>query len=62
MSMKHILFAWLGRTDLNAVTRSGEIGLGPIAQVLDVRNFDQAVLLNNFPEEEASAYQKWIDV
>lgn len=60
MSMKHILFAWLGRTDLNAVTRSGEIGLGPIAQALDVRNFDQAVLLNNFPEEEASAYQRWI--
>mgnify|MGYP002077468085 FL=1 len=52
--------AWLGNTDLRAVTDEEKIGLGPVAQAVVARNFEHLVLLSNYGEEEVDAYLKWL--
>jgi len=59
--MKKILISWIGRTDLRAVTEGESVGLGPIAQAVRAKPFDQIVLLNNFPEAEVKPYLRWLD-
>ncbi|MBU5614468.1 sigma-54 interaction domain-containing protein [Geomonas azotofigens] len=58
--MRKLLFAWIGRTDLKSAVSKGNDGLGPIANALDVRTFDQACFLNNYPPEEVTAYTDWL--
>jgi len=58
--VKRILFAWLGNTDLNASAGEEKAGLGPIGQAVNVRTFDQVVLLSNHPKETASGYERWL--
>ncbi|WP_318557187.1 sigma-54 dependent transcriptional regulator [Geobacter anodireducens] len=52
--------AWLGNTDLRAVTDEEKIGLGPVAQAVVARNFERLVLLSNYGEEEVDAYLNWL--
>ncbi|MBX7112441.1 MAG: sigma 54-interacting transcriptional regulator [Dehalococcoidia bacterium] len=54
------LVAWIGRTDLNAVTRPDEVGLGPIGQAVDAREFERVDLLSNYSAEEGSTYLAWL--
>lgn len=58
--MKKYLMAWLGNTDLRAVTDEEKIGLGPVAQAVVARNFEHLVLLSNYGEEGVDAYLKWL--
>jgi transcriptional regulator with PAS, ATPase and Fis domain len=58
--MSRILICWVGRTDLRARSESDKIGIGPIAQALLVRQFDQAFLLSDYPEKEVKPYVKWL--
>lgn len=58
--MKKYLMAWLGNTDLRAVTDEEKIGLGPVAQAVVARNFERLVLLSNYGEEEVDAYLNWL--
>jgi transcriptional regulator with PAS, ATPase and Fis domain len=58
--MKKILISWIGRTDLRAVTESGTIGLGPIAQAVQSLPFFHLVLISDYPEQEVQAYAAWL--
>jgi DNA-binding NtrC family response regulator len=59
-SVPKVLVAWLGRTDLRAPTESDAVGLGPIAQALGARVFDDVVLLSDYDEKAVSPYLKWL--
>lgn len=58
--MKKVLVAWIGRTDLKSAANVGKEGLGPIANALDVRTFDLACFLNNYPSKEVAQYIDWL--
>ena len=52
-----ILFAWIGRADLDAEQRSFA---GPILDALRSRPFNAAYLLCNWPEAEMERYRDWL--
>jgi DNA-binding NtrC family response regulator len=55
-----ILVAWLGHTDLRASDGVPEAGLGPIAQAVVSRDFDEVVLLSDHADDSTSRYVEWI--
>jgi DNA-binding NtrC family response regulator len=57
---KRILLCWVGQTDLRAVDESETIGLGPIAQALAAAEYDEAVLLSNYPEPRVTPFVRWL--
>jgi len=59
--MKEILFTWLGKTDIDSADNNGAKGLGPICQTQVERNFDQTVILSNYPSEKTKPYIKWLE-
>jgi DNA-binding NtrC family response regulator len=59
-SVRKVLLAWIGNADLRAPTESEQVGVGPIAQALEARAFDDAFLLSNYGEKAAIAYLKWL--
>jgi len=58
--MDKVLLAWIGKTDLRAADKDSGIGLGPIAQALESRQFKNVFLLNNYPEDEVVLYISWL--
>lgn len=58
--MKTILLAWIGKTDLRAPKEEAEIGLGPIAQALAFRHFDEVLLVTDYPRSEVTPYVNWL--
>jgi transcriptional regulator with PAS, ATPase and Fis domain len=58
--VRKVLFAWVGNTDLRAPTESEQVGVGPIAQALEARAFDEAFLLSNYDGKAVAAYLKWL--
>jgi DNA-binding NtrC family response regulator len=58
--MKPILFAWIGRTDLRAMTEPEVVGLGPIAQAIESHDFGLIELITNYPENEIRSYIHWL--
>jgi transcriptional regulator with PAS, ATPase and Fis domain len=56
-AMSRALLAWIGLADLKGAETDSS---GPIAQALAERPFDHVVLLNNFPDERVSPYEKWL--
>jgi transcriptional regulator with PAS, ATPase and Fis domain len=56
--MKSILFAWLGKTDVNCLVNSQSRDLGPIAQAIDQSGFSQLVLLSDFKQKTVDEYTK----
>lgn len=55
-----ILFCWLGMTDLRAASGVSEVGLGPVAQAVAARSYDEVVLLNNWERATAEDYIAWL--
>lgn len=55
-----ILVAWVGATDLRARTEPDTVGLGPIAQALDSRSFDEVLLLSNYGKAQEEPYLHWL--
>ncbi|GLS16991.1 hypothetical protein GCM10007874_00060 [Labrys miyagiensis] len=55
----HILFAWIGRTDLDAETKGWD---GPILNALLKRRFDEVRLLADWPQKEVSRYLAWLEL
>lgn len=55
-----MLLAWLGTTDLRAPKEEDSIGLGPVAQAVNVRPFREVVLLSNFPKAQVDTYLSWL--
>jgi hypothetical protein len=58
--VKHLLFCWIGITDLKAASGNTDVGMGPIAQAITNRFYDEAVLLNNWEESAAKDYCSWL--
>jgi DNA-binding NtrC family response regulator len=58
--MRRVLVTWLGRTDLRAPTEADVVGLGPIAQALDARPFEEAFLLSDYADALVSPYLRWL--
>jgi DNA-binding NtrC family response regulator len=56
----HILICWVGQTDLRAVAEAATNGVGPIAQAIAARAYEEAVLLCNYPEAEGAGYVRWL--
>lgn len=55
-----MLLSWIGKTDLRAPTETDKVGVGPIAQALAARAFDEVVLVSDYPEAEVKAFVGWI--
>jgi transcriptional regulator with PAS, ATPase and Fis domain len=58
--MKSILFSWIGFTDLKASRGENNLGLGPIAQAVSERSFQEIVLISDVPDSDCAEYVKWL--
>jgi DNA-binding NtrC family response regulator len=58
--MKNLLICWIGNTDLQAPSKSAQVGFGPIAQAAESRNYDEIVLICDFAENKVAPYLKWL--
>lgn len=59
--MTAILISWIGATDLRA--RNGTqpaLGLGPIAQAVIARNYDQIALISDFNQNDSTEFANWL--
>ncbi|MEN9580251.1 MAG: hypothetical protein RJA70_3260, partial [Pseudomonadota bacterium] len=54
-----VLVCWVGNTDLRASQGEAAAGLGPIGQALQGLEFDQVVLLSNYPKKDTTSYVRW---
>ena len=57
--MGRVLVCWIGHADLRAARGQAE-GPGPIAQVVEAGWVDEALLLSDYPDDEAGAYVAWL--
>ena len=58
--MSDILISWIGHADLRAPGDQADVGIGPVAQALDARSFDAAVLISDYPENEVTTFLEWL--
>lgn len=58
--MRRVLLSWIGATDLRAPLEADTVGVGPVANALDDRSFDEAFLLCDYPESKVKPYLKWL--
>jgi DNA-binding NtrC family response regulator len=58
--VRKVLVAWVGRADLRAPAEGDQVGVGPIAQALEARDFDEAVLVSDYDEKALQPYLKWL--
>jgi DNA-binding NtrC family response regulator len=54
-----VLVCWIGNTDLRAAQGDAAAGAGPIGQALQSLEFDQVVLLSNYPKKDGTSYVRW---
>ncbi len=57
--MKRILICWIGNTDLQA-SEGQDVGAGPIAQALDMREFDEVFFITDYKEARVKPYIDWL--
>jgi DNA-binding NtrC family response regulator len=58
--MKSILFSWIGFTDLKASQGEKDLGLGPIAQAVSERSFQEIILIYDVSDSDCKTYVKWL--
>jgi len=58
--MKKVLICWIGFADLRAAREFQDVGLGPIAQAVTGRQFDEVVLISDQPKDSTEAYIDWL--
>ena len=58
--MKSILFSWIGFTDLKASRGEKNVDLGPIAQAVSERSFQDIVLISDVPDSDCTGYVTWL--
>ncbi len=58
--MKSILYSWIGFTDLKASRGEKNVGLGPIAQAVSERPFQEVILIYDVPDSDCKEYVKWL--
>ena len=54
------LLAWIGLTDLKASRGELRDGVGPIAQAVGHRNFDEIHLLSDHKSSDSKAFANWL--
>ncbi len=57
--VRRVLVAWIGNTDLRAPAEPYQVGLGPVCQALETRQFDEAFLLSNY-KNDVVPYLNWL--
>ena len=57
---KRILLSWIGQTDLRAAEDEASVGQGPVAQSLAAAEYDEALLLFNYPEAKVAPFVRWL--
>ena len=55
-----VLVSWLGRTDLKAAAGEPEAGVGPLAQGVQAGDYDEVLLLSDFPPDQSEPYIGWL--
>jgi len=58
--MKSILYSWIGFTDLKASRGEKNVGLGPIAQAVSERSFQEVILIYDVSYSDCKEYVKWL--
>ncbi len=58
--MSRVLICWVGDTDRQASRGVAAAGAGPIGRAVEERSFDNVILLNNYPVEDARRYREWL--
>ena len=58
--MKRILICWIGNTDLRASEGAEDVGVGPIAQALESRTFDEVFFISDYPDDHVKPYIQWM--
>lgn len=58
--MKSILLSWIGFTDLKASKGEKNIGLGPIAQAVTERSFQELILISDVLDSDCDEYIVWL--
>lgn len=58
--MRQVLVAWVGNTDLRAPTESEKVGIGPIAQAVEARRFEEVFLLTDYAEAKVKPFIQWL--
>ncbi len=56
----NILMCWIGNTDLTCAERDDPNNLGPILQALQSKQYDKAVLLDNYSNDRVPPFCAWI--
>ena len=59
--VREILVSWIGHADLRASEESETVGVGPVAQALDARAYDDVFLLTDHEENVVRRYIPWIE-
>lgn len=54
------LLSWIGFTDIRASNDDGETGVGPIAEAVLSRDFDEVVLFADLDKSKTAKYEKWL--
>ena len=60
--MRETLICWIGHTDLRAPEESATVGVGPVAQALIARSYDDVFLLTDHEGEAVRRYVPWLEV
>lgn len=58
--MRTVLASWIGATDLRAPKESDAIGIGPIAQALKGRDYDEVYLVSDYPPTRIKPFVDWL--
>ena len=58
--MKNILLAWIGRNDLDSPAKRSEADIGAIAQGVGFQEWDEVLLLSDWPPAEYEPYVDWL--
>jgi len=58
--VRKVLVTWIGNTALRAPKETDVVGVGPIAQALDKRSFDEAFLISDHGEPEVATFLRWL--
>ena len=59
MRMKNIMACWIGYADLRASSNEGS-GIGPVAQSLAERSYENVILLSDHPAEKTKLFTEWL--
>jgi len=58
--VRKVLVTWIGNSDLRAPGNTGTPDIGPIAQALAAREFDEILIVSDFAEGKVRPYLGWL--